>query len=266
MSPELNTAWSLGYQGQGTTITTVDDFSSTRYLTGNLGTGSASRRHGEWVQDMGRMVAPAAFVASHGFASGSAVSLAAGLNVMNLSYSMYATAGYSVSMISWSATESSLIKYAREGRAVIVKAAGNDGVGIGATNSAGKADYLNMALIGTPSAIFVGALDRNGSPTNLANLTSYSNRAGTNTTAQNQFLSVGVLSGVTGLAGTSFAAPIVSGYAAIIGSKFTAATPSQITNQLLNTARQDTIRNYNPALHGRGEASIARALAPQAIQ
>jgi subtilisin family serine protease len=71
---------------------------------------------------------------------------------------------------------------------------------------------------------------------------------------------------MTGLAGTSFAAPIVSGYAAIIGSKFRTATPTQITNQLLTTARQDTIANYNAAMHGRGEASLARALSPVTIK
>ena len=63
-----------------------------------------------------------------------------------------------------------------------------------------------------------------------------------------------------------FAAPIVTGYTAILGSKFTAATPVQITNQLLNTARKDTISGYNVAVHGRGEASLTRALAPVSIK
>jgi subtilisin family serine protease len=79
-------------------------------------------------------------------------------------------------------------------------------------------------------------------------------------------LVVGVEGNKTGLYGTSFAAPIISGYAAILGSKFTTATPTQITNQLLNTARKDTVLGYNPQLHGRGEASIKNALAPVTIQ
>jgi hypothetical protein len=58
----------------------------------------------------------------------------------------------------------------------------------------------------------------------------------------------------------------VSGYAAILGSKFRDATPAQITNQLLNTARTDTLLNYNPATYGRGEASLTRALAPVSIK
>ena len=95
-----------------------------------------------------------------------------------------------------------------------------------------------------------------------ASLASYSNFAGTNTTVQDQFLVVGVKNSATGLLGTSFAAPIVSGYAAILKSKFTGAGHTQIANQLLDTARRDTIAGYDPALHGQGEASLSRALAP----
>ena len=58
----------------------------------------------------------------------------------------------------------------------------------------------------------------------------------------------------------------MSGYAAVLGSKFSTATATQITNQLLSTARQDTIKGYNVQLHGRGEASLTRALAPVAIR
>ena len=83
---------------------------------------------------------------------------------------------------------------------------------------------------------------------------------------QSHFLVVGVESSKTGLAGTSFAAPIISGYASILGSKFTTATPTQITNQLLNTARKDTLLNYNAATFGMGEASLSRALAPLTIR
>ena len=127
-------------------------------------------------------------------------------------------------------------------------------------------DYLNVALRGTASAIYVGALSNNGSTIVPANLASYSNTAGTDTVVQNRFLVVGVEGGQTGLYGTSFAAPVVSGYAAIVGSKFTRATATQISNQLLNTARQDTISNYSATLHGRGEASLSRALAPLSIK
>ena len=59
---------------------------------------------------------------------------------------------------------------------------------------------------------------------------------------------------------------MITGYAAILGSKFKTATPTQVANQLLATARQDTVANYSAAKYGRGEASLTRALAPVAIK
>lgn len=265
MSPEVADAWRQGYQGQGTRITIVDDFSSNWGYYGNLGTGTQLLRHGEWVRQQAGMIAPSATLASHDFYSGKAVSLGRKqLNTLNLSYGMFAADGFS--SVRWGRQESSIISYAREGSAVVVKAAGNDAVAVGTRNRDGLVDYLNRDLIGAKAAIFVGALDRNGAIGDLAKMASYSNVAGTNTTVQNQFLTVGVRGDLTGLYGTSFAAPIVSGYAAVLGSKFTKATPTQIANQLLGTARTDTIAGYNAALHGRGEASIARALAPASIR
>ncbi|MBL8594971.1 MAG: S8 family serine peptidase [Devosia sp.] len=266
MSPDIADAWTQGYKGQKTTITIVDDFTSSSKFTGNLGTGSLLYRHGEWTRLEASMIAPLATIKSQSFYSGTTVPLAAGLNVLNLSYGMYARGTYSLSQLGWSAQESSIINYAKNGRAVIVKAAGNDGIAIGSVNAAGNKDFLNLALVGAPSALFVGALTRNGTVANPASLASYSNKAGTNTAVQSHFLVVGVESSKTGLAGTSFAAPIISGYASILGSKFTTATPTQITNQLLNTARKDTLLNYNAATYGMGEASLSRALAPLTIR
>lgn len=266
MSPDVADAWAKGYKGQRTTITFVDDFTSGSRFTGNLGTGSLLLRHGEWTRLEGSMIAPLATLKSQSFYSGTTVNLASGLNVLNLSYAMYARGTYNLNQLAWSAQESSIINYARNGRAIVVKAAGNDGIAIGSSNAAGNKDFLNLALVGTQSAIYVGALTTNGTTSNPASLASYSNRAGTNTAVQSHFLVVGVDSSKTGLAGTSFAAPIISGYAAVLGSKFTSATPTQITNQLLNTARKDTLLNYNAATYGMGEASLSRALAPLTIR
>jgi subtilisin family serine protease len=202
---------------------------------------------------------------SHDFMKDTKVSLATGFNVLNLSYGIMDRAGKSA--IQWSRQESSIIDYAFKGQAVVSKAAGNEfGAAVGQPDKYGEVDYLNKSLIGAKSALFVGALDNNGSPSALATMAKYSNVAGSSTTVQNQFLVVGVEGHKTGLYGTSFAAPIVSGYAAILSSKFSKADPSQITNQLLVTARKDTVSKYDPAIHGRGEASITRALAPAAIQ
>ncbi|MCO8146404.1 S8 family serine peptidase [Rhodovulum tesquicola] len=264
MPSDIGQAWNLGYKGQKTTITVIDDFRSNYGIYGDLRGRTELLRHGEWTALEAGMMAPKATVLTHDFSNTKAVKLRKGLNTLNLSYGMIAKDGYSA--INWSARETSIIKYARDGKAVIVKAAGNDGIAVGAANASGMVDYLNRDLVGKKSAIFVGALNAHGSVDRPASLAWYSNTAGSNPTVQNQFLVVGVTGNTTGLYGTSFAAPIVSGYAAVLGSKFTKANPTQITNQLLNTARTDTIRGYSADLHGRGEASISRALAPVSIR
>jgi subtilisin family serine protease len=270
MSPEVSDAWKSGHKGQGVTIMVVDDFKSRQFISGSLATGVTERlRHGEWTRKEANMIAPAATMQSQDFNSGATVPLNSGLNVLNLSYGMMASGIYS--SLGWSPQETSIINYARNGTAVISKAAGNDStstvkVAVGSPNTSGQLDFLNRDLIGAQSAIFVGALSSNGKTTAPASMAGYSNVAGPNTTVQAQFLVVGVEGSKTNLYGTSFAAPIVSGYAAIVGSKFTAATATQIVNQLLATARTDTIAGYNAATHGKGEASITRALAPVSIQ
>ncbi|UVK57084.1 S8 family serine peptidase [Mesorhizobium sp. AR02] len=265
MSPDVGAAWAAGYKGKGVTITMVDDFSSSSRFSGNFGLGVQTQRHGEWTREEASMVAPLATIKSKDFTTSSYVPLASGLNVLNLSYGMYAKAGYSSNQIGWAPEEASIISYATRGMAVVSKAAGNDSVAVGGVTG-GQQDYLDLALIGKPSAIFVGALSTNGTTSNKAQLAWYSNYAGSSTAVQSHFLVVGVTGDKTGLYGTSFAAPIISGYAAIIGSKFTKATPTQITNDLLNAARTDTLVNYNPSVYGKGEASLSRALAPVAIR
>jgi subtilisin family serine protease len=266
MSREVGDAWAAGYRGQGARVTVLDDFTSASFYGGDLGTGSQSIRHGEWTRLQSSMIAPSATIASRDYLSGKTVPVArSGLNVINLSYAMFAVAGYTADQITWTPQESSVIGYANNGRAVIVKAAGNDAVAIGQGNAAGNTDYLNLSMVGGQSAIFVGALDKNGATDSKANLAAYSNFAGTDPVVQGQFLTVGVRGDLTALYGTSFAAPVVSGYAAVLGSKFTKATPTQIANRLLDSARTDTITGYDVSIHGQGEASITRALAPASI-
>lgn len=265
MSSEVGDAWAKGYKGQGATISVVDDFKSSQRLNGNLAGSKQSLRHGEWTSKESGLIATSSTVRAIDFSTGRTVALATGLNVVNLSYGMMAPAGYGA--VGWSAQESSLIGYARDAKAIISKAAGNDsGTAVGQANGSGQVDYLARDLIGRPTAIFVGALDRNGAVNSKATMASYSNVAGANAAVQKQFLVVGVAGSQTGLYGTSFAAPVISAYAAVVGSKFTKATPLQVTNQLLNTARQDTINNYDAKVHGRGEASLSRALAPVSIK
>jgi subtilisin family serine protease len=264
MSSEVASAWQLGYRGQGVRVTVVDAFTG-QSLSGKMDGPVQSLTHGQWTSKQVELVAPMASVVGFNFCNASApLQLASGLNVLNLSYAMMSSS--STGSLNWAPLESSIISYARNAQAVVVKAAGNNAVAIGQFDHNNQRDALNIALIGSSTAIFVGALDRNGTTTAKANIASYSNFAGTNPDVQNQFLMVGVDSGQIGIAGTSFAAPIIAGYAAILGSKFTTATPRQIATQLLRTARKDTINNYSIANHGQGEASILRALAPISLQ
>ena len=265
MNPDVSSAWAKGYLGQKTTITIVDDFRSPSGYDGNLAGSTQFLRHGEWTRLETSLVAPSATIKSKDFStSNAAVTLYSGLNVLNLSYGMIAQDGYA--SMRWGKEESSIISYATNGKAVVSKAAGNDSVAVGMATADGTKDYLSAALIGTKSTIFVGALDYNGTTDNPASMAWYSNTAGSSLAVQSHFLVVGVEGDATGLYGTSFAAPIIAGYAAIVGSKFTTATPTAIVNDLLRTARTDTLSGYSAGTYGMGEASLGRALAPTSIK
>jgi subtilisin family serine protease len=264
MNGEVQEAWADGYRGQGTSITVVDQYSGSR-LNGNLGGVTESRTHGGWTSLQALKVAQGSTVIEMDYDqfAQTSVPVNAGLDVINNSYSLMGAPSTSFNALP--GLEKSIVSHAADGTAVVVKSAGNESFAMGTAESDGRMDVLGKHLVGKDSAIFVGALDKNGTPTDKASLAYYSNFAGSNTNVQSQFLVVGVDSSATGLAGTSFAAPIVSGYAAILGSKFTTATPKQIADQLLNTARSDTIQGYSTSIHGRGEASIKRALAPGSL-
>jgi hypothetical protein len=167
--------------------------------------------------------------------------------------------------------------------AVIVKAAGNDS-GLTADN-----EPLNNALANNSNInsrlLIVGALTSTGSVASPASIANYSNTAGTSSVVKDRFLVASgntpfgdgwlALNGVpidgTSIGpdgqplsggGTSFAAPRVAGYAAILRQKFSNLDASSSASIILDTARTDTISNYNSNVHGKGEASLSRALAP----
>lgn len=265
MSRDVEAAWDKGYKGQGATITVVDEYNSETFA-GKVTGENEFRSHGDWTALQSGMIAPESEVRQVDYfrQSNTGYALADGLNVVNNSYSIEAGDDYTFS--DFDLLEQTTIVHAEQGTAVVVKAAGNESVAVDGNVGFGRKDVFNTHLVGADTAIFVGALDKNGSTSDPTQLAGYSNYAGTNPTIQEQFLVVGVDQAEMGLEGTSFAAPIVSGYAAILGSKFKSATPKQITDQLLGTARTDTIQGYTPILHGQGEASLDRALAPNSLQ
>ncbi|MUT24739.1 S8 family serine peptidase [Mesorhizobium japonicum] len=256
MSPDIGEAWTSGFIGSGVSINVIDDFTGQPF-DADLGRGRQTQRHGDWVAEIAGMVAPGANIFKYGYLEGSSIGLQLGLNIINASYRI-------IEPLSQHPREHAIVDAAWAGTAIVTKSADNRSNEVGRPHE-GDFDGLTLGLIGAPSAIFVGALDHNGTPGNKTRLARYSNYPGSNPVVRNQFLTVGVEGDKTGLYGTSYAAPVVAGYAAILGSKFTSATPPQITNQLLDTARTDTLVNYNPATYGRGEASLSRALAPVSI-
>ena len=170
--------------------------------------------------------------------------------------------------------------------AVVVKSAGNDSVT--ADNEALAYTLAHTASLNS-RLLVVGALTQAGFVSSPTSIASYSNTAGTDSLIQNRFVvasgvppfSTGdvavngvALSGATvdpatgvtlGNAGTSYAAPRVAGYVAILRSKFPNLDAVNSSSIMLDTARYDTLTcnpNCDPAIYGKGEVSLSRALAP----
>ena len=277
--PDVGVAHGQSFDGTGSYMITVDNFFGSSF-SGNLTGTDESLNHGQWTYLQSSLVAPGALGRGLDHNENGATNIStiygaiAGVNVVNLSFGLFDPAGtnvgdpnYTLGSVLWD----SLVTEAIAGTAIFVKAAGNTSGGtvdgtvrmrFGSPRPQQAQDVLNLSLIGAQGAIFVGALDGNGTTSNPASIASYSTIAGSTTAIQDMFLVVGVEDSVTGLAGTSFGAPIVTGYAAILGNKFNSATPGAIVDQLLSTAREDTILGYDVSIHGQGEASLFNALSP----
>jgi len=170
--------------------------------------------------------------------------------------------------------------------AVVVKAAGNDAITADKeplVKALANASSINSRLL------VVGAITAAGFTNAPATISSYSNTAGTDASVASRFLVAsgttpfstgdialnGVPIGATtsvdpngvnlGNVGTSYAAPRVAGYVAIVRSKFPNLDAIKTSSIMLDTARYDTLTCYpncDPAIYGKGEASLSRALAP----
>jgi hypothetical protein len=294
---EKTAAWkesdgNFGYNnfGLGVTISVIDDHNSRNKIRGDLGDGSQRLTHGNWTSKQANMIAPLATMNNVDFGENTPLALASGFNVINLSFreNEAIEVGYALYDL-----EKSIIDIANRNDAFVAKSAGNGyGAAVGGNNLDGGSDYLSKGLIAGldaqtnadikdinnvyNSTIFVGAIDLNvvgDGSVSSSQMAVYSNVAGDNRAVQRQFLVVGVESTTgensagTGLSGTSFAAPIVAGYGAILSSKFTDADPAKVAGQLLRTARIDSFgsNNYKVAIHGQGEADIALAISPISI-
>ena len=163
--------------------------------------------------------------------------------------------------------------------AVLTKAAGNNGMDAGIVPD--NLAFVEDDSIG-PRVLIVGALTSYYNNDNPAQIASGSNRAGSNAAVRARFLvdfggqpfvgnvfigdpqGIGVLV-FPSLFGTSFAAPRVAGYAAIVRHKFPRLTGSQTATILLDTATYQGLAcfpNCAASTYGQGRVDIGRALAP----
>ena len=146
--------------------------------------------------------------------------------------------------------------------AVFVKAAGNSSCSASLINCDPLNTVLYLAVPFKEKSILVGALTQAGGV-----IAGYSNTAGS---FANRFV-VADGRGVKEVdgsyrEGTSFAAPRVSGYAAILRQKFPNLNAVATSNVILDTASWNSswgAKNASTqAIYGQGEANLGRALAP----
>lgn len=228
-------------------------------------------------------------------------------DTVNLSYGLHARAAFASAFNTWENLgdpHASVLRAVKHDMAFAAKAAGNDSAAIG-DSVQGRVDVLSQQFVRviegwdtsfgpTAPVIFVGALDWNpdgtGGAQGTESLASYSNYAGNDLSVQSHFLVVGVEGGRTTtdslanygrdcgsvdgtcLYGTSFAAPIVTGYAAIVFDKYQTGTyspdPSDVAATLLESAHGLNLpggSNYDRSIYGMGEACLSCALGPEAF-
>ena len=151
--------------------------------------------------------------------------------------------------------------------AVIVKASGNSTLVLGSA-AAIAADALTPALMNDAATknrtLLVGALEHNSAAPS-GRIAYYSNKAGIYTSNFVVASGTDPFANYTGI-GTSYAAPRVAGYVALVRQKFSAVNGSQAAGIILDTARWNGTwgakNDANQAIYGKGEASISHALAP----
>ena len=302
-SADVLAAWNNGWTGKGANILLVDDYANRATCTSaNLHChGVMTMMNTDYIApgatkyglDFG-------FGTSAIDSLGANLTSSKSINVINMSFLYQApvspwncnngactaptNAVYQAGILATQATHTSLINglngvtsitnLTNLGNSVITASAGNDALDT-------KYNLTALALSGDSNVasrlLIVGALDKNGTVASPANKATYTNTAGSISAISDRFVmaygnmpwtagSVKINGGNFGVEpGTSFAAPLVAGYAAIITQKFPNLTAANTSNIILDTARTDTLAcspNCDPTIYGKGEASLSRALAP----
>ena len=232
VTSDVKAAWAEGYTGKGVVVNNID------YTPHTNPDGSS---HASSTSQIISAIAPDATVAN--------TSITGWTNAM-----MDAIAGSNARVINLSigtggTTSSSPSFYSGTTNAVITKAAGNSGNGVTADQELSNKMLWNSNM--QNNTIYVGAIDAK-----TGNIASYSTAAG----AYASRFVVADGQGPT-YQGTSYSAPVVAGYAALITQKFPNSTGAQIAQAILDTAIMKP--GWDPAVYGRGQANLAGALSPQ---
>jgi subtilisin family serine protease len=150
-----------------------------------------------------------------------------------------------ISALTTGSTSATINAPANKPSVVVTVSAGNSGMPT--LNMSEIAALYNSAY--NQNLIIVGALGANGS------IASYSSTAGG---AADRFVVIDGTGTGSPYSGTSYSAPRIAGYAAIIKQKYPNATGEQIASAILNTAVLQP--GWDAATYGRGKADLNAAL------
>jgi hypothetical protein len=246
----VGTPWNVDTVGHGTAVASVA--LGRRDGKGGVGVAPLAKIIGVKVGDPGSTVPTIAQGIRHAADQGA--------KVINLSF---ATNGWSPAMPVDAGLASALVHAAS--KSVLVFAAGNEGLSV--------PNWLAMHLLGpgvAGSGIIVGSADAAGNPSWFSNRPGDAALAGI--LARDSFLLApgetmrlaNAAGGFRTSSGTSFAAPAVSGAAALLFAKHPFLTPAQVVEILLRTAA-DTGAAGTDGQGGRGLLRVDRALSPVGV-
>ena len=285
-SADVLAAWNAGWTGKGTSILTIDGYTNRSFCSGST-QSTLSNCHGITTMMISDLVAPGASKYGLDYNLNRSAITIGGINitdpitpnVINMSFGTGSTG--TATHINYLTGATSYSNITLTG-AVLVKSAGNT---YGRdTYSTATGDYLVKGLVDNATTVnrllIVGALDKTGSTASPATIATYSHFAGATVAASNRFvvangrapfanggvsMNGSAIPGYESYVGTSFAAPVVSGYASVLMSKFPNLDAIKTSSIILDTARYDTLSCHpscSAAIYGKGEASLSRALAP----
>ena len=285
-STDVLAAWRAGWTGKGTSILTIDGYTNRSTCAGSS-QSTLGNCHGITTMMISDLVAPGASKYGLDYNLNRSAITIGGINitdpitpnVINMSFGTGSTG--TATHINYLTGATSYSNITLTG-AVLVKSAGNT---YGRdTYSTATGDYLVKGLVDNATTVnrllIVGALDKTGSTASPATIATYSHFAGATVAASNRFvvangrapfanggvsMNGSAIPGYESYVGTSFAAPVVSGYASVLMSKFPNLDAIKTSSIILDTARYDTLSCHpscSAAIYGKGEASLSRALAP----